>query len=86
MPYSLQPHGLHHARFHHLPELAQMHVHGVSDAKGRAAAKLECVQGLHSFNLVLDNLLMSLSDFINLASGSLLWNEYKSSCQEVLVL
>ena len=41
-----------------------------------------CVQGLHSFNLVSDNLLMSLSDFINLASGGLLWNEeYKSFCQ-----
>ena len=30
----LQPHGLQHARplYHQLPELAQTHVHGVSDA------------------------------------------------------
>ena len=81
IPNSLQPHGLHHARFHHLLELAQMHVHWVSDAKGRVADakgrvadKLECVQGLHSFNLVLDNLLMSFSVSFNLALGGLLKN------------
>ena len=36
---------------------------------------LGCVKGLHSFNLVSGNLLMSFSGFFNLASGGLLWNE-----------
>ena len=31
MPNSLRPHGLQHARLHQLPELAQTHVHRVSD-------------------------------------------------------
>ena len=37
--------------------------------------RLGCVQGLHSFNLVSGNLLMSFSDSFTLASGGLLWNE-----------
>ena len=32
MSYSLWPHGLQHARLHHLPEFAQTHVHRVGDA------------------------------------------------------
>ena len=37
--------------------------------------RFECVQGLHSFNLVSGHLLMSFSGSFNLASGGLLWNE-----------
>jgi len=32
MEHCLWPHGLQHARFHYLPEFAQIHVHCVSDA------------------------------------------------------
>ena len=37
--------------------------------------RLGCVQGLHSFNLVSSNLLMSFSGSFHLASGGLLWSE-----------
>ena len=37
--------------------------------------RLGYVQGLHSFNLVSGNLLMSFSGSFNLASGGLLWSE-----------
>ena len=36
--------------------------------------RLGCVQGLHSFNLVSGNILMSFSGSFNLASGGLLKN------------